>query len=535
MKKLTLVAGAVLGLVSATSAMAQSSVTLYGIVDAAVTYTTKQNAAGDSRTGIDAGQLATSRWGMRGTEDLGGGLKANFNLEGTLINDTGAAGLGFGGNSAPGVVPVVVSAAGSTTSLFDRQATVGLSGGFGSINLGRQNILGVDSIGLADPISLAQPAINPNVAFSALNRGDLYGGYGTNGGGAALRQNNSIRYVTPIMSGFGGALTSPDIDRRLLQHEAIRRCGRRQRQGQPVHRTGQIRAEQTHQHVHDLYPCQSRFICSSGHQPGPDHHGWQLFGQPSGRGRTPRVLSNRLQRLQKPPKGGFFHGRGPLGALGLPLAKDTRQPMTTALDSALNAADSALRTLFAKPRASRTCPTVAGQTTELSVPDKALSGALMRVNHVGEVCAQAMYAAQALSTRDPALRQHFLAASQEEGDHLAWTRERLDELGARPSLLNPLWYAGAFGLGLIAGRLGDRVSLGFVVETERQVEAHLAQHLERLPAGDHESRAIVAQMKDDEARHGQEAQNAGAASMPAPVRALMQASAKLMTTTAHYL
>ena len=205
MKKLTLVAGAVLGLVSATSALAQSSVTLYGIVDAAVTYTTNQ--VGGTRTGIDAGQLATSRWGMRGTEDLGGGLKANFTLEGTLINDTGAAGLGFGGNSTPpGGGPIVVSAAGSTTSLFDRQATVGLSGDFGSINLGRQNILGVDSIGLADPISLAQPAINPNVAFSALNSGALYGGYGTNGGGAALRQNNSIRYVTPIMSGFGGAL-----------------------------------------------------------------------------------------------------------------------------------------------------------------------------------------------------------------------------------------------------------------------------------------------------------------------------------------
>ena len=206
MKKLTLVAGAVLALVSATSAMAQSSVTLYGIVDAAVTYATKQTPTGGSRTGIDAGQLATSRWGMRGTEDLGGGLKANFTLEGTLINDTGAAGLGFGSNPPVGGGPVVVSAAGSTNSLFDRQATVGLSGGFGSINLGRQNILGVDSIGLADPISLAQPAVNPNVAFSALNAGALYGGYGTNGGGAALRQNNSIRYVTPIMSGFGGAL-----------------------------------------------------------------------------------------------------------------------------------------------------------------------------------------------------------------------------------------------------------------------------------------------------------------------------------------
>jgi 3-demethoxyubiquinol 3-hydroxylase len=209
--------------------------------------------------------------------------------------------------------------------------------------------------------------------------------------------------------------------------------------------------------------------------------------------------------------------------------------MTSFIESSLQATDGALRTLFAAPRARRTCPTVAGQTTDLTTEDKALSGALMRVNHVGEVCAQAMYAAQALSTRDPALREHFLEASREEGDHLAWTRERLDELGARPSLLNPLWYAGAFGLGLLAGRLGDRVSLGFVVETERQVEAHLAGHLERLPAGDHESRAIVAQMKDDEARHARDAEGSGAVAMPQPVRALMQASAKVMTSTAHYL
>lgn len=205
------------------------------------------------------------------------------------------------------------------------------------------------------------------------------------------------------------------------------------------------------------------------------------------------------------------------------------------MDVLLNAADSALRTLFAKPHASRTCPTVAGQATELSAPDKALAGALMRVNHVGEVCAQALYASQALSTQNPALRRHFIAASREEGDHLAWTRERLDELGAKPSLLNPLWYAGAFGLGLLAGRLGDRASLGFVVETERQVEAHLAGHLERLPEGDHASRAIVAQMKDDEARHAQEAQRAGAFELPEPVKALMRASAKVMTTTAHYI
>ena len=207
--------------------------------------------------------------------------------------------------------------------------------------------------------------------------------------------------------------------------------------------------------------------------------------------------------------------------------------MNPALDFALNAADGALRTVFAKPRASKPCPTLAAHTTELSAEDKVLSGALMRVNHVGEVCAQALYAAQALGTRDPALREHFLQASREEGDHLAWTRERLDELGARPSLLNPLWYAGAFGLGLVASRLGDRLSLGFVVETERQVEAHLDSHLALLPEGDHESRAIVAQMKDDEALHAQAAQDAGAQQLPAPVKALMRSAAKIMTTVAH--
>ncbi len=209
--------------------------------------------------------------------------------------------------------------------------------------------------------------------------------------------------------------------------------------------------------------------------------------------------------------------------------------MTTPIDLVLNAADSALRTLFVKPRANRVCPTVPAQATELSLQDKTRSGALMRVNHVGEVCAQALYTAQALGTRDPLLREHFLQASREEGDHLAWTQNRLDELGARPSLLNPLWYAGAFGLGLIASRLGDGLSLGFVVETERQVEAHLDSHLTRLPEGDHESRAIVAQMKDDEAQHALEAQDAGAIPLPAPVKALMAAAGKVMTSTAHYI
>jgi ubiquinone biosynthesis monooxygenase Coq7 len=212
-----------------------------------------------------------------------------------------------------------------------------------------------------------------------------------------------------------------------------------------------------------------------------------------------------------------------------------RARMDTLLNTAITAADNALRTLFAKPHASRTCPTLPAEPTELNADQKANAGALMRVNHVGEVCAQALYAAQALSTRDPVLRQQFIDASREEGDHLAWTHERLVELGARPSLLNPLWYAGAFGLGLVAGRLGDRLSLGFVMETERQVESHLASHLEQLPAGDHASRAIVAQMKDDEARHAKDAANAGAQELPMPVKALMRASAKVMTTTARYI
>ena len=204
-------------------------------------------------------------------------------------------------------------------------------------------------------------------------------------------------------------------------------------------------------------------------------------------------------------------------------------------DRWLSAADSSLRTLFAAPQASRPSPSAgAAPATTLTEAERRLSGALMRVNHVGEVCAQALYTAQALGTPDPVLRRHLDAAAREETDHLAWTRERLDELGDRVSWLNPLWYAGAFGIGLLAGRLGgDRLSLGFVVETERQVEAHLASHMERLPSGDTRSRAIVEQMKADEARHADDALHAGAATLPAPVRGLMRLAAKVMTTTAH--
>lgn len=209
------------------------------------------------------------------------------------------------------------------------------------------------------------------------------------------------------------------------------------------------------------------------------------------------------------------------------------------MDALIAAADGALRTLFATPRASRPTPASRNPAeAPLSDEERTLSGALMRVNHVGEVCAQALYAGQALAARqssrpDAALARHLEEAGREETDHLAWTRQRLEELGARPSLLNPLWYAGAFGLGWAAGRVGKAVSLGFVVETERQVEAHLDGHLDRLPAADQASRAIVVQMKEDEARHAREAELAGAAPMPAPVRGLMRAAAKVMTTVAH--
>jgi len=188
MKK-TLITLGIFNAVSAT-AFAQSTVTLYGIVDAGVVYTTHQ--AGGSKTSIDSGQLLTSRWGLKGSEDLGGGLKANFMLESTLASDTGASGSSFGAPLAP--------------TLFDRASTVGLSGNFGSISLGRQNMLGIDSVGLTDPLNLAYSANNPNVYYSGLNAGSaFFGNYGTNGGGTALRQNNSVKYLTPMVSGFGGA------------------------------------------------------------------------------------------------------------------------------------------------------------------------------------------------------------------------------------------------------------------------------------------------------------------------------------------
>lgn len=205
------------------------------------------------------------------------------------------------------------------------------------------------------------------------------------------------------------------------------------------------------------------------------------------------------------------------------------------MDALLTAVDNALRTLTGANHAARACPMPASEPAVLAADERRLSGALMRVNHVGEVCAQALYHAQSLSTRDPELRRRFDSAAREETDHLAWTQQRLRELGARPSLLNPLWYGGAFAIGLLAGRAGDALSLGFVVETERQVEHHLEGHLDRLPAGDTASQAIVRQMKDDEARHAAGASAAGAAELPLPVRWAMRTAARVMTTTAHYL
>lgn len=205
------------------------------------------------------------------------------------------------------------------------------------------------------------------------------------------------------------------------------------------------------------------------------------------------------------------------------------------IDTLLISADNALRTVFGSHQAARSCPHAQGDAPALSESDRRLAGALMRVNHVGEVCAQALYTAQSLASRDADLRSHFERAARDETDHLAWTEQRLQELGDRTSWLNPLWYAGAFGIGLLAGRMGNRVSLGFVVETERQVEQHLEGHLDRLPAADLPSRAIVEQMRDDEARHALQAEHAGAARLPAPVRLLMRAAAKVMTVTAHHI
>jgi ubiquinone biosynthesis monooxygenase Coq7 len=203
------------------------------------------------------------------------------------------------------------------------------------------------------------------------------------------------------------------------------------------------------------------------------------------------------------------------------------------LDSAICAFDRTLRAMSNVATASRPNPAVGVAEPGLTEQEKAHSAGLMRVNHVGEVCAQALYAAQSAFAKTPLTREQFQKAGEEEVDHLAWTADRLRELGSRTSLLNPLWYAGSFALGAVAAKLGDPVSLGFVVETERQVEAHLDRHLDELPPNDLRSRAIVTQMRDDEVAHAEAAAGLGAAELPLPVKKVMQAMAKVMTTAAY--
>jgi ubiquinone biosynthesis monooxygenase Coq7 len=204
------------------------------------------------------------------------------------------------------------------------------------------------------------------------------------------------------------------------------------------------------------------------------------------------------------------------------------------LDSVLNVADQTLRTLFAPARTDRQ-PDLPADNESLSTSERRHAAALMRVNHAGEIAAQGLYRGQAALSRSAATRQFLDRAAGEESDHLAWCESRLREFGARPSLLNPFWYVGSFSLGCAAALLGDAVSLGFMTETEAQVEGHLAGHLERLPDADLRSRRIVEIMKEEEAGHGAAAQARGAATLPAPIPALMRAAARVMTGTAYWL
>lgn len=205
------------------------------------------------------------------------------------------------------------------------------------------------------------------------------------------------------------------------------------------------------------------------------------------------------------------------------------------IDELISGVDKVVRVVSGVASASRPNPAAKIADGQLDDAERRRSAGLMRVNHVGEVCAQALYDAQGAFAKNDALRRQFRQAGREEEDHLAWTAQRLQELGSRVSLLNPFWYAGAYALGAVAARIGDAHSLGFVVETERQVEAHLASHLNLLPLSDEKSRAIVEQMRVDEIEHGAAAQAMGAAETPAPVQAAMRAMAKVMTTTAYYI
>jgi ubiquinone biosynthesis monooxygenase Coq7 len=203
------------------------------------------------------------------------------------------------------------------------------------------------------------------------------------------------------------------------------------------------------------------------------------------------------------------------------------------LDPFIVAADRALRAVSCRAHASRANP-AGGAADELSVADRRESAALMRVNHAGEIAAQALYHGQALVAQSASTRQLLLRAAEEESDHLAWCEQRLEELGSRPSVLTPFWYAGSFAIGAIAAAFGDRASLGFVAETERQVEGHLDEYIGRLPGDDQRSRAILTVMRTDEAQHAANARAAGATELPAPVRGLMRRLSRVMTFAAYW-
>lgn len=209
--------------------------------------------------------------------------------------------------------------------------------------------------------------------------------------------------------------------------------------------------------------------------------------------------------------------------------------MSHPVDAFIVGFDRALRTIFARQQSTRAHPGAELPEADLPATERQHAAALMRVNHVGEVCAQALYQGQALTSRTAALRQSLEHAAYQETEHLAWTARRIDELGGRTSLLNPLWYLGALGIGVVAGVAGDKWNLGFLAETERQVEAHLDGHLGMLPASDERSRAIVTQMKVDELEHAETAVKLGAAELPAPVRLTMRAASRVMTGVAYYV
>lgn len=210
-------------------------------------------------------------------------------------------------------------------------------------------------------------------------------------------------------------------------------------------------------------------------------------------------------------------------------------PRLPSLDELIAAFDQGLRTVFAPARSSRPIPGEELPGGELTESERQLSGSLMRVNHTGEVCAQALYQGQALTARDSRARKALENAAREETEHLAWTERRLEELGGRKSLLNPAWYAGSFALGALAGLAGDRWNLGFLAETERQVVAHLSGHLQRLPESDRKSRAVVERMRADEARHATSAMGYGGEQLPEPAKAAMRVSSKVMTGTAFWI